>query len=242
MLSRLSQSRLGSNPWVVSGTWVFVAVAVMLLSGRPLRGQAPNPEVQPDVQTRVLTAGQAVGQTFVPEMGGLSRVDVYLATHGQSNPGAVVFHLKRSPAAPSDLATVRVAAVQIQDNQFQAFEFPPLPADTKGEALYFYLESPPGEPVRTISAWGYSADLYPGGQAQLASGASAADLVFRLFYLPSPPERLAVVLNRLAASKPSVLGWQGGYIALGLVYGGLLIGVGWCLAREARNWDQPKRG
>jgi hypothetical protein len=235
MLPKRSVLISSLKPLLVPLAWVTIVLGVALIGGRPLRGQAPNPETQPDVMTGVLTTSQSVGQTFIPESGGLYRVDVYLSTKGQTNTGTVIFHLKRSPAAENDLATVRVNAMQIQDNQFQAFEFPPLSATSKGETLYFYLESPSSETVRTISAWGYGADLYTGGQAIVTSGAGAgaADLAFRVFYLPSAPERLDVVLNRLAQLKPSVLGWPGWYMGLGLVYLVLLFGLGWRLAREA---------
>jgi hypothetical protein len=236
---RRSRLWLWLKPWRVAATCVIIVVCVAWLGARPLRGQTPHLETKPDRVTGALLAGQASGQTLVAEMGGLYRVDVYFAVYGQPTSGTVVFHLKRSPAAATDLATVRVPATQIRNKQFQAFEFAPLPAALKGESLYFYVESPDSAPAQIIAAWGYAADLYPGGQAVFASatGGGAADLAFRAFYLPNAPERLAVVLNRLVEQKPWVLGWRGWYVVLGLGYLGLLLGLGWALAREARDWD-----
>jgi len=169
-----------------------------------------------------LVASTQAGQTFTAEHSGLSLVEVRFATHARENTGPVIFHLRASPAA-DDTFTATLEAADLEDNAYYAFEFPPIP-DSIGRTFYFCLEAPEAEPGNAITVWGATEDEYPDGEAILdgLEERGVRDLTFRLGYDPPLGEKAAILLDRLAANKPSLWGDKRFYILLAAAYLALL--------------------
>jgi len=170
-----------------------------------------------------LLASTEAGQTFTAEHSGLFLVEVRLATLARENTGPVVFHLKTSPDAAGDLFTTTIEAADLEDNAYYAFEFPPLP-DSAGRSFYFCLEAPEAEPGNAITVWGATEDAYPDGEAVLVGlkERGVRDLTFRLGYDPPLGTRAGILLDNLAANKPSLWGDKRFYILLAAAYLALL--------------------
>ncbi len=193
--------------------------------------QPPTEQLQYDLVAGELVPGATLGQTFVARYGRVRRVDVMLTSYARRLSGPLIFHLKRSPEAAEDLRTVTIDAAQVKDDVFHTFEFPPAP-NGLGERLYFSLEAPAAVPGYAVTAWGSSADAYPGGQAVTTEPLDPRlqDLTFRVVYAPTAPQALAILLERVTDQKPGVFGAPAWYVALGLTYLALLIGLGWLVA------------
>lgn len=167
----------------------------------------------------------SVGQTFIAEYNGLSRVELLLTTYGRHNTGPLIFHLRAS-ATDSDLVTIVIESGEVRDNTYQVFEFPPL-RGLSGQRLYFFVEAPQATSGNAIGVWGVTEDFYPDGKAIIrgVNDRGIQDLAFRLGYQPSVLEKSDILLGRLAANKPSLWGDRKLYICLGGAYFVLLYTV-----------------
>jgi len=168
-------------------------------------------------KTGELTAAAKAGQTFVTEYAGLYSVEVRLGDYNRENTGPLTFHLLSSPSATEDIVTITIDAGDVED-AYHTFQFAPL-CEPAGRSLYFYLEAPQATPGNAITVWGTAEDAYPDGKAVLQGlDRSVQDLTFRLGYRPSLPERLGILLDRLAAGKPSIWGDERLYFMLAASY------------------------
>jgi hypothetical protein len=218
---------------VVLSLFLPLAMLIMVvrISQELVRG--PHGQFGSDMVVGELIGGTVVGQTFVAEAEGLYRVDVLLATYARRNSGPIIFHLRPSPAATTDLVTLQIDAAQVHDNTFHPFEFEPL-SNVKGESFYFYLEAPEARPGNAISVWASSQDNYALGQAVALWPLSdrAQDLAFSGYYRTSTWRAFRATLDRLTVDKPGLFGARGWYVALGGIYLALLFWLGWSLGAQ----------
>jgi len=129
---------------------------------------------------------RSVGQTFVCHQANLCRVDLLLATYARPAYHDLIFHLKESPAADEDLATVVLPAPQIQDNRWHSFRFPPL-IGSRHRRFYFYVESPASSPDEGITVYKTCQPLEDGRCYENHQPVHGS-LAFRTYYLPTRPE------------------------------------------------------
>ena len=115
-----------------------------------------------------LTTGREQGGHLTSTQPNLYRIDIPFATYGRINTADVIFHLQASPKDGKDLATVRISAAWLRDNQPYRFTFEPI-SDSQGREFYFYLESPGAFSGNAVSPWLISGRQQP---------------VFALHYLP----------------------------------------------------------
>ncbi|MBU0703224.1 MAG: hypothetical protein KKC18_05090, partial [Chloroflexi bacterium] len=162
-------------------------------------------------------------QPFTAEYPSLSLVEVRFATYARENTGPVIFHLRASPDAADDLFAATIEAADLEDNAYHTFEFPPL-RDSAGRSFCFCLEAPEAEPGNAITVWGATEEAYPDGEAVLEGlkDRGVRDLTFRLGYDPPLRVRAGILLNNLAANKPSLWGDRWFYILLAAAYLALL--------------------
>jgi glycosyltransferase involved in cell wall biosynthesis len=129
-----------------------------------------------------LTGKRRIGQSFVARRDGLHRIDVLVGTYGRRNTRDLILHLKESPTAGYDLATVRINACLLPDNHYAHFIFDPQP-ESRDKSYYFYLESPNSVPGDAVTLWAYGdVDL---ADARLYQNGRFCDgqLIFGLFYM-----------------------------------------------------------
>ena len=129
-----------------------------------------------------LTRRRSIGQSFVARRDNLHRIDILVSTYGRRNTRDVTFHLKESPAASDDLATVRLNASMLTSNSYARFVFEPQP-ESRGKPFYFYVESPESVQGDAITLWAYRQVNLP--EARLYRNRRVCDeqLIFGTFYL-----------------------------------------------------------
>jgi hypothetical protein len=118
-----------------------------------------------------------VGQSFYATQDKLAQICIRVATYRRVNDRDLIFHLKESAAANSDLVTQRVNAAELQDNGWYPFTFPPL-ANSAYKSFYFSLESPASEPGNAITIWTNSGDDYAAGVLYFEGETGSGDLAF----------------------------------------------------------------
>ncbi|MBS1252792.1 MAG: hypothetical protein MAG451_01834 [Anaerolineales bacterium] len=158
--------------------WASLVSLLTLLAGCvPQRDISQPHHSQPAGE---IWGAQTVGQTFVARESSLNRIDVFLATYARTNSGPVAFHLRESPDAGHDLATVTFNAADIEDNAYRTFTFPPL-SNSQAQSYYFFFEATDAKPGNAITVWASPIDSYSDGQAYIAGQPQAGDLHFRTY-------------------------------------------------------------
>lgn len=134
------------------------------------------------VQTLGELAGRKqIGQQFVAHQDGLCRVDVLIGTYRRRNTRDVILHLKTSPGAESDLATVRLNASLLTDQGYACFWFTPQ-RESEGKSYYISLESPESVPGDAITLWAYRDANVPDAPLRRNNHPIHGHLAFRLYY------------------------------------------------------------
>lgn len=147
-------------------------------------GRAPALNGTPVRTLGELAGRHCIAQSFVARRDNLYRIDVLVSTCGRRNTRDVIFHLKESPLAQDDLATVRLNTSLLTDNSYAHFVFDPQPA-SRGKSFYFCIESPESVVGDAITLWAYNqvelsaARLYRNGRAEKGC------LIFGTFYRDS---------------------------------------------------------
>jgi hypothetical protein len=129
-----------------------------------------------------LVGDESFGQSFVCTLDNLYRIDLSTATYDRRNSSLVIFHLKDSPEASTDLISITLSGSDIQNERPTSFVFPPLP-DSKGRLFYFYIESPDATPGNAITVYANEFDQYPDGVAYRNGHQVSGDLAFTAFSL-----------------------------------------------------------
>lgn len=145
-----------------------------------------------------LGGSHSVGQTFVARENGLAAVDVLLVVYGQGDrpvapAGQLIFHLRESPTAPVDLATVVVETAGLAHNDRYRFAFP-AQRESRGGTYAFLLEGTSGSQV---SIWSSSLDAYADGAMLMDGQPTNGDLYFITYYQSNPWLVLGDVLPAL---------------------------------------------
>ncbi len=194
-----------------------------------------------------LTTDTRITQDFEAKYPGLYRVELYFDNLGYEDQ-RLFFHLKDSCSSTTDLQMVEVFLADIPDEQFYPFTFTPIDDSTDRHlCMVLDIASTAGQGevgVYAINKNSYpdgevSYEPKPTAATDLKTSARLSathfiwlplvereappreiskDLAFQLYYRGPVLETLAVLLARLAANKPFVLGWAGFYPALLFVY------------------------
>lgn len=124
-----------------------------------------------------------IGQTFLCRKANLSGVELLLATYARENSQPVIFHLRTSPQATEDIATIEISSAGLIDNTWYLFPFPPMEGSSGG-SYYFFLESPQSVPGDAITVWMSGRDIYSHGTFVRDHHLASGDLAFRVYYKP----------------------------------------------------------
>jgi hypothetical protein len=160
--------------------WGFViCLALISLSGCTLDNIAAQQEKATGLWDE-LVGGETFGQSFVCTREDLYRIDLGTATYGRTNSASVVFHLKSSPEAGTDIVSITLPGPEIQNECPTSIEFPPL-TDSQGKSFFFYIESPEGTPGDAITVYANAQDQYADGSAYRNGQAVSGDLAFTAY-------------------------------------------------------------
>lgn len=211
-------------------------LALMVLDGAGLCGWGSlcGPIVAEDTaQGRLDTAlpapqtGATIEQTFIPRRNGLSEIEMILVRYGGEataggDPG--LFSVELRDHNDELVAAEALSTQELSHNQTYILRFRPQ-TDSAGRAYTLRLS---GNERNHISAWGYSLDVYSGGQLRLSGlESAAAELRFITRYTLTPGD------SAMAATRP-LREW--GLLLSALLFlplpGALLL-----LARRPRGWD-----
>ena len=206
--------RVGLGAHLAAGGGVALVLLVGLVGILPVAARVRTEQRDATSVVGELAGSFTAGQTFVAAYPGLTRVEVLLASYDRRVAGPLVFH-HRAADADSDLVVLTVDAAQVESNAYFQFQFPPI-RDSAGRPLYFFLEAPQSKPGKALTIWGTRQDVYPDGGAvfQGMQGGGVRDLTFRAGYDPTLLERGVILLQRVAAAKPSLWGDRWWYVAL----------------------------
>ena len=215
-----------------------VVVALLLLNRFALCNlpYVCGPLTAPDVaQGRLDTALPApqdtfaIDQTFVPRRNGLSEIELLLVRYGEAPPPEGSRFIVELWDGETRVAVQAASQAQLAHNQPYSLSFPPL-RDSAGRRYTLRLLGSNGG---VVSAWGYSLDVYPGGDLTLSGGAPGASL----------PARELRFITRYALTAEDALA---AVIAPVINEGGLLLaalllvplpGVLLLLLFRPRGWD-----
>jgi hypothetical protein len=111
-----------------------------------------------------------ISQSFVPRHDGLQEIELILARYGEgqaAHNGRLTLQLL---SENGDLVAEEIVeTAQFDHNQQYRFTFPRQP-DSAGQRYLLYLS---GDPANSMSAWGYSLDVYGGGAVSVNGGPAA---------------------------------------------------------------------
>lgn len=160
-----------------------------------------------------LLASDTVGQSFYSPANGLYRIDLAFGTYGRPGASDVILHLRTSPNATEDLATVRVDGQDIENNAYHSFQFPRQRGIT-GRTLYFCLEATKASPGNAVTLYRSEGSNYRDGQAYYDGVAASDDLTFVAHYRLGPLDTIGFVLHQLSDQRPCLLGNPWFYVIL----------------------------
>lgn len=127
-----------------------------------------------------LIGGETFGQSFVCMRDNLYRIDLGTATYARTNSAPLIFHLKSSPGASTDILSVTLPGPEIQNERPTSIVFRPLP-DSRGRSYFFYIESPEATPGNAITVYANAHDQYPDGTAYRNGQPVDGDLAFTAY-------------------------------------------------------------
>jgi hypothetical protein len=218
----------------VTGLWM-VALAVVVKVGLDRMPVSPWGNAIGDELSPVVAGDTRVGQVFVAPLPGLYRIDIVLESIESSGEQSLVFHLKADPSAQGDLWTGQVRVGGTQSGMFYAFEFPPI-RDSEGKSYYFYLEPADSASGGAVAVRYSSSTVLEGAGAYVNGRPVAGDLQFQTHYTLRTRDRIGVLLSRMAEGRPYMLGTEGFYVGLGIVYilvlGAVLLMVARAILKE----------
>lgn len=131
-----------------------------------------------------LYGSHTVGQTFAPQHGGLSSIEVLLVDHGaESGRPNVPLELKlcRDLLCQEEVARTTIPAEAIAHNLSYRFRFP-RQGDSAGRTYVLWVAAPQAATPARATLWAHSTDLYPDGTLLLDGQTAAGDLSFWTYY------------------------------------------------------------
>jgi len=207
----------------IGARWIAVAKSV---AKRLLRiGRRTGLNGAPVRRLGELSGRRRFGQSFIAQSDNLHRIDVLVSTYGRRNTRDVVFHLKESPTAEDDLATVLVNASLLTDNSYARFVFEPQHG-SRSRSFYFCLESPGSVAGDAVTLWAYRRVDLPHSRLYRNGRPKSGQLVFGAFYMD---DRVGEVGCRPSPRRfePLVTFWHRLKTACGLLASGDLAGLRW---------------
>jgi hypothetical protein len=123
---------------------------------------------------------RTVGQSFVPRINNMSRIDIFTGTYGLTLSSDLIFRLFEGGADGRLAAEVRVPGPNVRDNLFTPIEFKPI-RKSGGKLWTFVLSAPGADAAEGPSLWINSADLLPTGTLSVDGRPSTGDGIFRTY-------------------------------------------------------------
>lgn len=186
-----TRSMITQNTWILVVFFVLFVGSVIFIQQKFQNEQVVL--VQPDQTTpfdTTLKGLPAIGQTFIPDYGGLQAVYLpiqieeiagFIRPETAANEATLTLHLREAPEANKDIRTATIPVSQLIGQNLARFTFPPLP-DSFDNRYYFFLESQVSEPDFTIRLYYGSPTSYINGAGYLNGSPQDWQASFYLAY------------------------------------------------------------
>lgn len=127
-----------------------------------------------------LVMGETFGQSFVSSRDNLYKIELSTATFARVNSRLVIFRLKNSPQASTDIRSTTLLGQEIQNERPTPIVFGPIP-DSAGKSYYFYIESPEATLGNAITVYSNDHNQYIEGSAYRNHQVVNGDLAFTAY-------------------------------------------------------------
>jgi len=124
--------------------------------------------------------GVTIGQTFIAQRNGLTKIEVMMGTYGRENDKDVEFTLWELNPGKKLVRKIIVNARTIRNNLFNEFKFDPVP-HSRGRKFYFQFSSPASTKGNAVCCWLNKKDIYSAGELVLNGQPQNSDIVFRTY-------------------------------------------------------------
>jgi hypothetical protein len=135
------------------------------------------PNTQPSPR---IFGARTVGQSFVPRINNLSRIDIFTGAYGLTLSSDLLFRLYEGGLDGRLAAAVRIPGAKVRDNLFTPVEFKPI-KKSRGKVWTFVLSAPDAGPNEGPSLWFNPSDLLPTGMLVIDGRSSPGDGIFRTY-------------------------------------------------------------
>lgn len=222
---------------LIGGVLGLGVIGVSLFQQLSCEGQFVNVNFAPSAEQEI-QGERVIGQSFVAPRDRLNRIDLLLQSYQRLNTHEVTLRLfeisagSETPFAGTELFQTSFNAATVSNEAWRRFDLPEI-ADSAGKTFLVRLESPASEPGNAITIGGIDKDAYPAGSAYLGPVAVPGDLAFRACFQMSAGEKLQTLGGQITQNRPGVWSYPVFYLFTFVVYGGLLGGLFWLLAKLA---------
>lgn len=126
-----------------------------------------------------LVGDRTVGQLVPVSYNNWNRIDIAMATFSsRANTEDVILEIKTGMNSSKPLRTVVINARDIQDQEFQSFQFEPIP-NSAGKTFYVFVRSPTSRPGNAVTVRYTTVDALP-GQMVLNQVLQPGDVGYRI--------------------------------------------------------------
>jgi hypothetical protein len=215
----------------------LLAMGSSLFNQLACEGQPINFRLEPTYEQQIW-GELVISQSFVAPRDGLHRIDLLFQTYQRQNTREVRLSLLELPQNEvasmqgTKIVDLSFNAAEVEDRTWHTFTFPPI-AESAGKHYLIVLQSPESTPGNAITVGGIEWDVYEPGAAFLGTTPLRADISFRTCYQTSAGEKLQTLSNQITQHRPALWGNFTFYGLLLFIYGILLAGLFWQLARIA---------
>ena len=196
--------------------WLIVLVLIVVAAVDRL-SVTPWGNISGDERSAEIVGSVKVGQQFVAPLPGLYRIDVTLDPDLVQNPRPAVFRLQDGTDSTNSIAIDEFLTGDVKENSPYSLEFPPI-QDSAGRSFEFSLESPQSSPGDALTAQYAPDSVLKGASATLNGRAVGGNLKFHTYYSLRTRDKVELLLTRMAAGRPYILGTKAFYAGLAVAY------------------------
>jgi hypothetical protein len=201
----------------------LVVLALIVIGAVGQLSVTPWGNISGDDRSAAIAGSTRVGQQFIAPFPGLYRIEVMLDPTTVQNPQPATLRLQGETSGANPLAYGEFQTSDIKEDTPYSIEFPPI-QDSAGRAIAFTFESPQSSPGDALTIHYDPDSILEGASATLNGQAVAGNLKFRTYYSLRTRDKLDILLARMAAGRPYMLGSKGFYVGLAVAYA-LVLGI-----------------
>jgi hypothetical protein len=170
-----------------------------------------------DDRTEEVAGSAQIGQQFIAPYPGLYRIEVTLDPAAVASDQPITWQLTARPSVPYVLAAGEFNTGDVQEGEPYSLEFLPI-RDSEGQTFFFSLASPDSTPGDAVTVHYDPNSSIEGASAYANGQAIQGNLKFSTSYSLRTRDKIGLLLARMAAGRPYLLGTKGFYVGLAVAY------------------------